>query len=93
MIPVGDSNHRHSTPWVTRLIILANIAVFLYMVSLSATPEVVAARTEELRLAEERTGKRRKAERASATAPTTAQAPRIAIDPRATLVADEAVTP
>lgn len=59
----------------------------------SATPEVVAARTEELRLAEERTGKRRKAERASATAPTTAQAPRIAIDPRATLAADEAVTP
>ena len=39
MIPVGDSNSRHSTPWVTYLIILANVAVFFYMVMLpSETP-------------------------------------------------------
>lgn len=41
MIPVGDTNHRHSTPWVTWLIIAVNVAVFLYMVGLASKPEVV----------------------------------------------------
>ena len=59
----------------------------------SATPEAIAARTEELRLAEERPARRRKAAPARPSAPVTAQAPRIVIDPRLTLAADEAVTP
>ena len=38
MIPIGDSNRRRTTPWVTYGIILANVAVFLYMFTLNATP-------------------------------------------------------
>ncbi len=39
MIPIGDSPGRRTTPWVTYAIILANVAIFLYMLSLStATP-------------------------------------------------------
>ena len=57
----------------------------------SATPEAIAARAEELRLADERAGKRRKGK--AERGPATAQAPRITIDPRTTLAADDAVTP
>lgn len=37
MIPVGDSNRAHRTPWVTRLIILLNIGAFLYLLALPAS--------------------------------------------------------
>ncbi len=35
MIPIGDSPRSRTTPYVTRLIILANVVVFLYTLSLS----------------------------------------------------------
>lgn len=35
MIPIGDSPDRRRTPWVNWIIIAANIAVFLYMMTLS----------------------------------------------------------
>lgn len=35
VIPIGDSPERHRFPWVTILIILANIAVFIYEMGLS----------------------------------------------------------
>ena len=35
MIPVGDSTRRRRTPWVNYLFILANIAIFAYMLSLA----------------------------------------------------------
>ncbi len=47
MIPIGDNNRRRTTPWVNYGIILLNIAVFLYMVSLNASPP--ATRREEAR--------------------------------------------
>jgi membrane associated rhomboid family serine protease len=37
VIPVGDSTRRHSTPWVTYAIILANFAVFIAMLGMDAT--------------------------------------------------------
>lgn len=36
MIPIGDTNRARTRPWVNYAIILANIAVFLYMLTLSA---------------------------------------------------------
>ena len=47
MIPVGDHNRRLITPWVTYAIILANFAVFLYMLALDSQPP--ATRREEAR--------------------------------------------
>lgn len=47
MIPISDSNRRRTTPWVTYGIILANVAVFLYMLTLDATPP--ATQREESR--------------------------------------------
>lgn len=47
MIPIGDSNRRHITPWVTYLIILVNAGVFLYTLALPST--VPAGRREEAR--------------------------------------------
>lgn len=41
MIPVGDSNRRHTTPWVTYAIILLNFAAFIYMLTLPSDPEIV----------------------------------------------------
>ncbi len=38
VIPIGDSNRRRITPWVNYGIILANFAVFLYMLTLNASP-------------------------------------------------------
>jgi membrane associated rhomboid family serine protease len=35
VIPIGDSPRSHTTPWVTYAIILLNVAVFLYTLSLS----------------------------------------------------------
>ena len=52
MIPVGDSNRTHSTPWVTRLIILANIVLFIYMVTLPSDPDVVGRNSQGEELAE-----------------------------------------
>jgi len=37
VIPIGDSTRAHRTPWVTYLIIVANIVVFLYMFALPAS--------------------------------------------------------
>ncbi|MGH2632812.1 MAG: rhomboid family intramembrane serine protease, partial [Tepidiformaceae bacterium] len=37
MIPIGDSNEGHGTPWVNYALILLNVAVFLYMLSLSTS--------------------------------------------------------
>jgi membrane associated rhomboid family serine protease len=53
MIPIGDSNRRHRTPWVTYAIILANVVVFLYMLGLSSEPP--ATRREEARAFVEQT--------------------------------------
>ena len=47
MIPIGDSPRSGRTPWVTYLLILANVAVFLGMVGLSTaipTPDARAYR-------------------------------------------------
>ena len=41
MIPIGDSNRRYTTPWVTYALIVLNFVAFLYTVSLPSTPEVV----------------------------------------------------
>ena len=38
MIPIGDSNRRTRTPWVTYAIVLLNFAVFIYMVMLPSDP-------------------------------------------------------
>ncbi len=46
MIPIGDSPRSRNTPWINYALILANIAVFIYMVLLSNT---VPARTQALR--------------------------------------------
>ena len=54
MIPVGDSNRIHSTPWVTRLIILANVVLFIYMFTLPSDPEVVGQNRRGQDLAEVR---------------------------------------
>lgn len=35
MIPIGDSPRTHSTPWVNYTLLLANLGVFLYMLTLS----------------------------------------------------------
>lgn len=53
MIPVGDSNKRYRTPWVTYAIILANAAVFLYMLGLASAPP--PTRREEARQLVEQT--------------------------------------
>lgn len=37
MIPIGDSPRRRSTPWVTYAIILINVGVFIYMLTLSTS--------------------------------------------------------
>lgn len=37
MIPIGDSPFRRRTPWVTYLLIAANLGVFIYMLSLDNT--------------------------------------------------------
>ncbi len=47
MIPIGDSNRSRTTPWVTRAIILANVLVFLYMLSLPS--DAPTTRREEAR--------------------------------------------
>jgi len=47
VIPIGDSPHRRTTPWVTYAIILANVAVFVYMLSLSTTTPLPRTRTYE----------------------------------------------
>jgi len=47
MIPVGDSNRRYRTPWVTYAIIAVNAALFLYMLALPSEPP--ATRREEAR--------------------------------------------
>lgn len=36
MIPIGDSPRTHSTPWVNYALIVANVAVFIYMLTLDA---------------------------------------------------------
>jgi membrane associated rhomboid family serine protease len=45
VIPVGDRNRTRRFAWVNYAIILANVAVFLYMLSLNSTPP--ASRREE----------------------------------------------
>jgi membrane associated rhomboid family serine protease len=52
VIPVGDSNRIRSTPWVTRLIILANVVLFLYMFTLPSDPDVVGTNRRGQDLAE-----------------------------------------
>ena len=52
MIPIGDSNKRRITPWVTYAIILVNFAVFLYTFSLPNDPEVVGQNRRGQDLAE-----------------------------------------
>ncbi|MGE0599670.1 MAG: hypothetical protein AB7P41_09555, partial [Dehalococcoidia bacterium] len=47
MIPVGDSNRRLTTPWVTYAIILVNLGVFIYMLTLPA--DLPVGRREEAR--------------------------------------------
>ncbi|MCX7618982.1 rhomboid family intramembrane serine protease [Tepidiforma sp.] len=55
MIPVGDSTRRHSTPWVTYAILLANVAVFVAMLGMDATvPRATSAATQ--RFAEQTAG-------------------------------------
>ncbi|MEO8539284.1 MAG: rhomboid family intramembrane serine protease [bacterium] len=53
MIPIGDNNRRRTRPWVNYTIILLNVAVFLYMFSLNATPP--ATQREEARQAVQQT--------------------------------------
>jgi membrane associated rhomboid family serine protease len=47
MIPIGDSPQRRITPWVTYAIILANVAVFVYMLTLSTATPPPGTRTYE----------------------------------------------
>ncbi|WBL34909.1 rhomboid family intramembrane serine protease [Tepidiforma flava] len=55
MIPVGDSTRRHSTPWVTYAILLANVAVFIAMLGMDATvPRATSSATQ--RFAEQTAG-------------------------------------
>jgi membrane associated rhomboid family serine protease len=54
VIPIGDSPRRRTTPWVTRAIILANLLVFAWVLTLSTElPEGAAARAS---VAEQTTG-------------------------------------
>jgi membrane associated rhomboid family serine protease len=47
MIPISDSPRRSATPWVTYAIILANVAVFVYMLTLSTATPPPQTRTYE----------------------------------------------
>ncbi|MCZ2109681.1 MAG: rhomboid family intramembrane serine protease [Dehalococcoidia bacterium] len=50
MIPVGDSSRRRTTPWVNYAIILVNIGVFIYMLTLStALPPSAAIASRDFR--------------------------------------------
>jgi membrane associated rhomboid family serine protease len=53
MIPIGDSVRSRSTPYVNLAIIAANVAVFLYELTLSATPDLVFRALPQLGLISE----------------------------------------
>lgn len=50
MIPIGDSTRSRTTPWVTYAIILVNVAIFVWMLTLSTSlPASQAAQVRDFR--------------------------------------------